>query len=194
MVGNDYFFLRLSMAASKATADAARDVEGSSVVTAMTFSCREFAIRVSGLGDEWFRCELPDVDAKLFEGHTRTTSSSWAGRASSTRRSASAASLRRPPSRCRTTRAAAREGMIENTERMYGITAAEHPVYKIPALGFRGTPVGIDVPRVVETGVLPVMDIGVAGRDGGQIGAGLMAAPIECFNAAAAAYAERYPT
>ena len=70
MVGNDYFFLRLSMAASKATADAARDVETSSVVTAMTFSCKEFAIRVSGLGDEWFRCPLPDVEAKLFEGYT----------------------------------------------------------------------------------------------------------------------------
>ena len=41
--------------------------------------------------------------------------------------------------------------------------------------------------------MLPVMDIGVAGRDGGQIGAGLMIAPIECFQAAATAYAELYP-
>jgi hypothetical protein len=83
--------------------------------------------------------------------------------------------------------------MVANTERMYGITVAEHPVYRIPALSFRGTPIGIDVTRVVETGVLPVMDIGVAGRDGGQIGAGLMTAPIECFHAAASAYAELYP-
>ena len=82
--------------------------------------------------------------------------------------------------------------MVENTKRMYSITTAEHPVYKIPALAFRGTPVGIDVCRVVESGVLPVMDIGVAGRDGGQIGAGLMTAPSACFEAAAKAYAERY--
>jgi len=65
-------------------------------------------------------------------------------------------------------------------------------MYRIPALSFRGTPIGIDVLRVVESGVLPVMDIGVAGRDGGQIGAGLMTAPLPCFEAAAEAYAERY--
>jgi hypothetical protein len=67
---SDYFFLRLSMASSKATADAAHGVEGSSVVSAMTFNCRTFAIRVSGLGDAWFEAPMPPVEAKLFEGHT----------------------------------------------------------------------------------------------------------------------------
>jgi len=67
---SDYSFLRLSMAASKATADAAHGVEDSSVVTAMTISCQEFAIRVSGLGDTWFRGPLPTADCKLFDGYT----------------------------------------------------------------------------------------------------------------------------
>lgn len=82
--------------------------------------------------------------------------------------------------------------MIANNERMYEITTVEHPTYRIPALGFRGTPVGIDVERVVSTGIRPLMDIGVAGRNGGQIGAGLMTAPMACFEAALAAYDERY--
>jgi hypothetical protein len=82
--------------------------------------------------------------------------------------------------------------MIANTERMYEITVAEHPVYRIPALAFRGVPSGIDIERVVATGIGPVMDVGVAGRTGGQIGAGLMTAPLECFEKAVAAYGERY--
>ena len=70
MTEDHYFFLRLSMAAAKATADAAHGIEGSSVVTAMAFSCRNFAIRVSGLGDEWFKGPHAKVEAKLFEGHS----------------------------------------------------------------------------------------------------------------------------
>ena len=75
---------------------------------------------------------------------------------------------------------------------MDDIFVAEHPVYRIPALSFRGTPAGIDVHRVVATGIRPVMDVGVAGRDGGQIGAGLMRAPMGCFEVAAEAFAARY--
>ena len=66
---NDYFFLRLSMAAAKATADSIAGLAGSSVVSAMGFSCREFAIRVSGLGDEWFRGPTPVTEGRLFPGH-----------------------------------------------------------------------------------------------------------------------------
>jgi len=75
-----------------------------------------------------------------------------------------------------------------------GIAAGEHTEYRIPFFGFRGVPTGIDVFRVVETGILPVMDAGIPGRDGGQIGAGVIRAPRECFDAAAAAYRETYGT
>ena len=193
MVGNDYFFLRLSMAASKATADAARDVETSSVVTAMTFSCKEFAIRVSGLGDEWFRCPLPDVEAKLFEGYTAEDIEFMGGESIINETVGLGGFAQAAAFPLQDYQGGSPEGMVANTERMYGITVAEHPVYRIPALSFRGTPIGIDITRVIETGVLPVMDIGVAGRAGGQIGAGLMIAPIECFQGAATAYAELYP-
>jgi hypothetical protein len=76
---------------------------------------------------------------------------------------------------------------------MYDITLGEHPDFRIPYLQYRGTPTGIDVLAVASSGIRPVMDIGVAGRNGGQIGAGFMRAPIPCFEAAAEAYSAAYP-
>jgi hypothetical protein len=75
---------------------------------------------------------------------------------------------------------------------MYEIVTSEHPDYRIPALGFRGIPLGIDVFKVAATGIVPVCDVGLAGKGGGQIGAGLLSPPIECFRAACEAYARRY--
>ena len=82
--------------------------------------------------------------------------------------------------------------MIQMNLAMYQITLGEHPEYRIPYFSYRGTPTGIDIFRVVESGQRPVMDIGVAGKDGGQIGAGVLTAPVECFQQAVAAYRERY--
>ena len=192
MVDDQYFFLRLSMAASKATADAARDIEGSSVVTALAFNCRGFAIRVSGLGDTWFKGPHASVEAKLFEGHTEDEIT-WMGGESIIAETiglggfaqASAPSLQDYQGGSYGT-------MIERNEKLYAITVGENPDYLIPALGFRGTPTGIDIFKVVESGVLPVLDIGIAGRGGGQIGAGVVRPPMACFESAAAAYRQRY--
>jgi hypothetical protein len=192
MVGNDYFFLRLSMAASKAAADAARDVDGSSVVTAMTFSCREFAIRVSGLGDEWFRSELPSIEAKLFEGHTEDEIEFMGGESIINETAGLGGFAQAAAFSLQDYQGGSPDEMLANTVKMYDITVAEHPAYRIPALSFRGTPAGIDVLRVVSTGIRPIMDVGVAGRDGGQIGAGLMRAPLRCFEIAAEALEARY--
>lgn len=192
MAGNDYFFLRLSMAASKAAADAARDVDGSSVVTAMTFSCREFAIRVSGLGDVWFRSDLPSIEAKLFGGHTEDEIEFMGGESIINETAGLGGFAQAAAFPLQDYQGGSPAEMIANTEQMYEITVLEHPVYRIPALAFRGVPTGIDVARVVATGIRPVMDVGVAGRDGGQIGAGLMRAPLACFEVAAEAYAARY--
>jgi hypothetical protein len=192
MAGNDYFFLRLSMAASKAAADAARDVDGSSVVTAMTFSCREFAIRVSGMGDEWFRSDLPSIDAKLFPGHTQAEIEFMGGESIINETAGLGGFAQAASFPLQDYQGGSPAEMVANTEQMYEITVAEHPVYRIPALAFRGVPTGIDITRVVGTGIRPVMDVGVAGRDGGQIGAGLMRAPLACFEVAAEAFAARY--
>ena len=86
------------------------------------------------------------------------------------------------------------EAMVANNLAMYRITVGEHPDFRIPYFGFRGSPVGIDVLKVVETGIVPLIDGGLAGKGGGQIGAGVLMAPIECFKAAAAAHATLGPT
>jgi hypothetical protein len=189
---SDYFFLRLSMAAAKATADAAHGVEGSSLVTAMTISCREFAIRVSGLGDGWHTGPLPVVEGKLFEGYT-PDDIEWIGGESHITETVGLGGFAQAAAfALQAYQGGSPEAMIALNEGMYGITLGEHPDYRIPALGFRGTPVGIDVHRVVERGVVPVIDGGLAGKGGGQIGAGVLKAPMECFQAAHAAWLERY--
>ena len=83
--------------------------------------------------------------------------------------------------------------MRRNTE-LYEITTGEHPAFHIPYLGYRGTPTAIDVFKVQQTGIRPVMDIGIAGRDGGQIGAGIVSAPMSIFNDACALYNKKYQT
>ncbi len=192
MTEDHYFFLRLSMAAAKATADAARDIEASSVLTAMAFNCRGFAIRVSGLGDTWFRGPHAHVEAKLFEGHTEDEIS-WMGGESPI---AETIGLGGFAQACAPTlqdyQGGSYETMVQRNTELYAITVGENPTYLIPPLGFRGSPTGIDVFKVLETGTLPVLDIGIAGRDGGQIGAGVVRPPLECFEAAAEAYRRRY--
>jgi hypothetical protein len=192
-LSSDYVFLRLSMAASKVTADAAHGIEGSSVVTAMTFNCRDFAIRVSGLGDAWFRAPLPPVQAKLFPGYTEADIEFMGGESVINETVGLGGFAQAAAFALQDYQGGSPDGLVEMNRAMYAITLAEHPEFKIPYLGFRGTPVGIEIHRVASTGILPVMDIGVAGRKGGQIGAGVLRAPLGCFTAAAEAYAQRYP-
>ena len=189
---SDYSFLRLSMASAKAMADAARDVPAASVVTAMTISCREFAIRVSGLGDQWFRGPLPEASCKLFDGFT-DADVQWIGGESHITETVGLGGFAQAAAfGLQAYQGGSAEEMVRMNLDMYQIVVAEHPDFKIPYFGFRGTPVGIDIMKVTETGVRPVIDGGLAGRDGGQIGAGILRAPVECFAAAAAAYREKY--
>jgi hypothetical protein len=189
---SDYFFLRLSMAASKATADAAHGILGSSVVTAMSLSCREFAIRVSGLGARWFRAPLPDVSAmKLFPGFGPHDVEFMGGESCIAETVGLGGFAQAAAFPLQEYQGGTSEHMVEMNRAMYRITVGEHPEFKIPYLGFRGTPVGIDVHRVVATGITPVIDAGVAGKAGGQIGAGVLTAPLACFAAAAEALRRR---
>jgi hypothetical protein len=193
MRSSDYFFLRLSMAASRSAADAAHGVEGSSMVTAMVFNCKDFAIRVSGLGDRWFRGPLPTMfGAKLFEGFTEADVEFMGGESTFNETAGLGGFAQAAAFPLQEYQGGSAERMVEANLAMYEITLAEHPELKIPYLGFRGVPSGIEIQRVVATGVTPIMDIGVAGKAGGQIGAGSFRAPLECFQLAAGAYAEAY--
>jgi hypothetical protein len=189
---SDYFFLRLSMAAAKGAADAAHGIEGSSVVTAMTISCRGFAIRVSGLGNNWYLGPHAVVEAKLFEGHTEDDIAWMGGESHITETVGLGGFAQAAAFGLQAYQGGTPEAMVRMNRAMYDITVGEHPEFKIPYFGFRGTPTGIDIHRVVETSIVPIIDGGLAGKDGGQIGAGILKAPLACFDTAVAAYADVY--
>ncbi|MGZ4305329.1 MAG: DUF1116 domain-containing protein [Solirubrobacteraceae bacterium] len=189
----DYFFLRASMAAAKTTVDRIIGLEHSSVIAAMTFSCKEFAIRVAGLGREWLRGPLPEMDTgTLFEGHGADEIEFMGGESPVTEVSGLGGFAQAAAFPLQSYQGGSGERMIATNLEMYDITVAEHPRYRIPYFGYRGVPVGIDVCRVISTGIRPAMDIGIAGRGGGQIGAGCFRAPMECFESALAAFEARY--
>jgi hypothetical protein len=190
---NDYFFLRLSMAAAKASADAAV-VEGSTLVSAMAFSCRGFAIKLAGLGETWFEGPPPVPEGKLFDGHTEDEISWMGGESPITETIGLGGFAQACALSLQEYQGGSPQVMIQRNREMYEITHGENPAYRIPLFDFRGTPTGIDARKVVTTGVLPVMDVGLAGRDGGQIGAGVIRAPRECFEQAMTAHAEAFGT
>jgi hypothetical protein len=185
-LADDYFFLRLSMAASM------HGVEGSSIVTSMAFSCREFGIQVSGTGDKWFTGPLPAFETcRLEEGFTSDDMEFMGGESVITEvvglgGMAQAASFPLVRSSGGSTAA-----MMKRSELMYSITHAEHPAFRIPSLDYRGTPLGVDVQRVVETGCTPYLDIGIAGKSRRQIGGGVARAPLEPFRKAYEALLKR---
>ncbi|MGF1617835.1 MAG: DUF1116 domain-containing protein [Acidimicrobiia bacterium] len=189
---SDYFFLRLSMAASKAAVDSAMGIEGSSVVNTMSISCNGYAIRVSGLGGDWFVGPPPVVAGHFFEGYSEDDLVWMGGESHVTETAGLGGFAQACAFPLQKYQGGSPEAMIKNNLDMYEITVGEHPDYFIPYFQFRGTPVGIDIFKVVETGITPVIDGGLGGKDGGQIGAGVIRAPMECFEMAVEAYGQRY--
>ncbi|WP_308161583.1 DUF1116 domain-containing protein [Mycolicibacterium goodii] len=188
---NDYFFLRLSMAAAKACADAMA-VPGSTLVSAMAFSCRGFAIKLAGLGEQWFQGPPPIHQGKLFAGHTDDEITWMGGESPITETIGLGGFAQACALSLQEYQGGSPDIMIERNRQMYTITHGENSTYRIPLFAFRGTPTGIDARKVLTTNTLPVMDVGLAGRDGGQIGAGIIQAPRECFTNAMAEHARRF--
>ena len=79
---------------------------------------------------------------------------------------------------------------INYTTSMYEITEQENNTYKMPTMNFRGTPTGIDLRKVIETQILPIINTGIAHKDPGvgQVGAGLVRPPMKCFEDALEAF------
>ncbi|MDV3129654.1 DUF1116 domain-containing protein [Mycobacterium sp. 21AC1] len=183
---DDYFFLRLSMAASKVMSNAMRGYDDSSVVTAMAFSCAEFGIQTSGTGDAWFTGPLPTFDDyRLEPGYDADDIEFMGGESIITEvvglgGLAQAAGLPLHRSSGRDVSL-----MIARTTAMYEVTVTESPDFLIPVLNYRGTPLGLDVEKIVERpDHTPFLDIGIAGRSGRQIGGGVARAPLAPFRKA----------
>jgi uncharacterized protein DUF1116 len=191
IAGNDHFFLNLAMAAGKAATDAARNIPGSSLVVAMARNGTDFGIQLSGTGDRWFTgpAGVPDglylasygpADANPDIGDSTITETSGVG----------GFAMAAAPAIVHFIGGEVPDALAA-TQRMYEITLAENPAFQVPILSFRGTPTGIDAALVVRTGILPVINTGIAGRVAGtgQVGAGLVSPPAEVFSQAIEALA-----
>jgi len=190
--GNDHFFLNLSMAASKASLDPAADIPGSSMVTIMARNGTDFGIQVSALPGRWFTAPAPMVDGLYLPGFTAADAAPDIGDSVITETAGlGGMAMAAAPAIVQFVGGSAAQA-LGTTRRMYDITLAEHPVYRIPGLDFRGTATGIDLLKVVESGVVPVVNTGIAHRQPGigMVGAGLVKPPFACFRAALLAFAE----
>ena len=182
------------MAACKAMADAAHGVEGSTIVSAMARNGTDFGIRVSGLGERWFTAPATVPDGLYFPGFSSADANPDIGDSTITETAGIGAfAMAAAPAIVTFIGGTPREA-VHATLEMYEITAAEHDHFTIPALGFRGTPAGIDLRKVVELGITPRVNTGIAHKNAGvgQVGAGLVRPPMQVFEDALVAFAERY--
>ena len=189
--GNDHFFLNVGMAACKAALDAAHGVPRSSLVTAMARNGTEFGIRVSGLGERWFTGPSGTPVGLYFPGFSGADANPDMGDSAITETAGLGAfAMAGAPAIVQFVGGTPADA-LGHTRRMYEITLGENEAYRLPALDFRGTPTGIDVRLVLQTGILPQINTGIAHRlpGVGQIGAGLVNPPLACFEAAGRALA-----
>ncbi|HUV09009.1 MAG TPA: DUF1116 domain-containing protein [Spirochaetia bacterium] len=191
---NDHFFLNLTMPSAKCLVDAAAGIEGSSVIVAMARNGTDFGIRVSGLGDRWFTAPASKVQGLYLPGFTEADAAPDIGDSTITETAGIGGfAMAAAPAIVRFVGGASQDA-LNFTLRMYEITVAENNAFQIPALDFRGTPTAIDLLKVVETGILPAINSGIAHREPGvgMVGAGLVKPPEKCFEDALAAFAEKY--
>ena len=182
------------MAACKAMADAAHGIEGSTIVTVMARNGTDFGIRVSGLGDRWFTGPVGKPKGLYFPGFTAEDGSGDIGDSTITETAGIGGFAMAAAPAIVTFVSGTPQDAINTTLEMYEITEAEHKYFNIPFLGFRGTPTGIDIRKVVEKGITPRINTGIAHKDPGvgQIGAGLVRPPMSIFEEALIAFAEKY--
>lgn len=182
------------MAACKGMVDAAHGIEGSTIVSTMARNGTDFGIRVSGLGDQWFTAPVAIPQGLYFPGFTAADSSGDIGDSTITETAGIGGFAMASAPAIVTFVSGTPKDALNATLEMYEICYTEHKQFTIPPLDFRGTPTGIDIRKVVETGITPRVNTGIAHKDAGvgQVGAGLVRPPMEMFEQALMAFAERY--
>jgi len=194
VTNHELIFLGIAMACGKAIADPAMGIEYSTVVTAMCRNGTEFGLRVSGLGEEWFTAPAPRVDGLYLPGYTADVAGLDMGDSAITETVGwGAFTIGGAPGILSLVGGTPEEALAYSRE-MKKITVATHPTYRMPALGFAGTAIGIDIRKVVQTGITPIIDTAIAHKDPGypKIGAGMVRAPLECFKKALIAFGRKY--
>ena len=182
------------MASCKAMADSAHGIEGSTMVTAMARNGTDFGLRVSGLGDQWFTAPAEVPDGLYFPSYSSKDANPDIGDSTITETAGIGAFAMAAAPAIVTFVSGTPQDALNATLEMYEITVAEHIHFTVPQLAFRGTPTGIDIRKVVELGITPRVNTGIAHKEAGvgQVGAGLVRPPMKIFEDAIRAYAKQY--
>jgi hypothetical protein len=184
---NDQFFLNFAMAAMKASTDAASNIPYSTMVTAMARNGVNIGIRVSGLGDQWFIAPAAQVVGLYFPGYTEEDANPDIGDSAIMETGGVGGfAMAAAPAIVKFLGAGTVVDALNYTNEMYDICFGESSMFAIPNLDFRGSPLGIDIVKIIETGSLPVINTAIASKKagGGMVGAGVARAPMPMFKEA----------
>jgi hypothetical protein len=192
--GNNFTMLNMGMAAGKAMTLAGHGVKYSTIVTVMSRNGTEAGIWVSSLGRKWFTAPAPVPKGLWFPGFSEADANPDLGDSSITETAGYGGFAMAAAPAIVSWVGGSVQAALDVTERMYEITQAQHKHFLIPFLDFKGTPVGIDVRKVLKTGVAPTINTGIAHRKAGvgQVGAGTVTFPIQIFRDAFGAYVDKY--
>lgn len=194
LADTDQFFLNIMMATAKAIMDGARLIKEGTIVTAMCRNGENFGIRISGMGDEWFTAPVNTPQGLYFTGYDGEDASPDMGDSAITETfGVGGMAMIAAPAVTRFVGAGGFEGALETSNEMMEIVVDRNPNFIIPTWNFQGICLGIDARKVVEKGITPVINTGIAHKEAGigQIGAGTVHPPIECFEKAVLAYAKK---
>lgn len=190
---NDQFFLNVAMAMGKAMADPARNIDGSSMVTAMSRNGTDFGIRISGTGDRWFTAPVEMPVGLYFPGFSERDANPDMGDSAIVETiGLGGFAMAAAPAVVGYVGAGRASEAAAFTRSMSEIVVGQNPAWTIPTMDFAGVPTGIDIRLVIETGLVPTINTGIAHREPGvgQVGAGVVKAPLKCFEDALVAFAE----
>lgn len=195
LANTDQFFLNVMMAVGKAIVDYARKVTEGTVVTTMTRNGKDFGIRISGMGDEWFTAPVEMPHGLYFTGYTEKDASPDIGDSAITETVGVGAmvTVAAPAVTRFVGSGGGYDDALKITEQMNRVCLSNNANWSIPNWNFKGAPLGIDAAKVVATGITPMINTGIAHKQAGvgQIGAGTARAPLACFEKAILAYAKK---
>ncbi|SET54396.1 DUF1116 domain-containing protein [Thorsellia anophelis] len=180
---NDHFFLNLSMAASKCMLNAAKGIENSTMITVMARNGVNFGIQMSGTGETWFQAKANPVNGLFFPGYGVEDAAADLGDSAITETAGVGGfAMASSPAIVKFVGGTPQDA-TNNSHLMQAITIGSNPAFTLPALNFTPTAAGIDARKVVDTGILPIINTGIAHKQAGvgQIGAGITTAPLSCF-------------
>lgn len=194
LADTDQFFLNIMMAAAKAIMDGARMIQEGTVVTAMCRNGYEFGIRIAGMGDEWFTGPVNTPQGLYFSGFTEEDAAPDMGDSAITETfGVGGMAMIAAPAVTRFVGSGGFQDALNTSNEMKEICIDQNPNFTVPTWDFQGICLGIDAAKVVETGITPVINTGIANKKAGlgQIGAGTVHPPIDCFEKAVLAYAKK---